>query len=167
MLTALPLYIIAAGLPGFTVAVPVLQQPVSKVKAMQEEQRLQKPKNFLLTATAPAPPSQRHHGTVRCVVFDESSSTVLVGGDGDAPAGNQQLSGSSGTSASTGATLSLWRLEGRQLKLKGSWGKPRGTGLVAGMVGGALGAYAVPPRPWRSSLSPLGEHAALVTHAHR
>ncbi|KIY99835.1 hypothetical protein MNEG_8122, partial [Monoraphidium neglectum] len=119
---------------------------------------------------------KRHHGTVRCLVYDETTSTLLIAGDGgaaastsasggDAPAPPAGGGGAGGVLEAAGATLSAWRLGGREAKLRGSWGRPsRGPGWTAGLAGAALGACSLAPRPWRAALSPSGEHAALVTH---
>jgi len=109
---------------------------------------------------------KRHHGCVRCLAFDERSGTLLIAGDGSSSA-TATATSSSSAAAAAGVTLSLWQVGGRELKLRASYGKPRGAGVIAGLVGGALGAYSLPPRPWRVSVSPLGEYAAVVTHTHR
>jgi hypothetical protein len=117
--------------------------------------------------------TQRYHGSVRCLVFDEHSGVLLVGGDGAGPAAaSPAAQGAGGSSsgaggAAAGITLSVWKAEGSTLRHAGGWGRSGGPGLVSGAVGGVLGAYSVPPRPWRAGLSPLGEFAALVTHGHR
>jgi hypothetical protein len=129
----------------------------------------------LAAAACPPTPSrpslpQRYHGTAHCLACDDAGSLLVCGDGGAGAAAASAAPPAPGAAAAAaragadGATLSVWRLQGREARPRASWGRPpRAPWTVAGLAYWAMGySTAPPPRPWRAALSPTGLHVAVV-----
>ncbi|GLI69541.1 hypothetical protein VaNZ11_014186 [Volvox africanus] len=107
----------------------------------------------------------RQHDVIRVAAYDARTSTLVVAGEGGAAGGGAKVAGS------VHVSVSAWRLElsgpgptaaaAAKAVLLGSFAGPIHD-TVAAASGGASSGAAWSRRRWTLSLSPLGEHVALV-----